>query len=941
MSISANWIWRKVSGDCYNDNIIAHKSFVLSGDLRKAVISVTADSFYRLFVNGQWVCDGPARGWPTHYYYDQIDMTNYLVSGPNEVRIIACYYGVGHFHGMPQRPGLLAQIDIENAGGTERIVTDSSWQVAPASPWHANTPKISCQMSPAEVYDARHDNHIVFESAAVLCGANEGPWQDLRARDVKMLTRKPVGFKEFIGANTLRRHNEQTFCLPWAKLLYPGLIQANRRLMPAFAMATVIETDACVSISIDVTDHRKGEFNISVDGRAFTSPAVLESGRYLLFISHGLSLNHMTDVTVSFSAESDCNLANPYQTDSENPWAMLVFEAFKCADDDLAWQQHSTEFQTCLDGYTEKMKQLGAVGDTAAFIAETSDKALHLPPEEMFAKDSYYRFIKRDRIHTTAAVDSPEEILSGRDGVVTVLPSEDGDAELVYDLGTQNIGYFSFEIEAEAGVEVDVYSVEYITPGGTIQFPGDHRNGMTYITKSGVNTFTSLKRRSGRYVFIRMNHQTGPVRLRRFELIESTYPVRQKGHFECSDPALNRIWDISEHTLKLCMEDTFTDCPLYEQTLWVGDARNESLFAYGVFGSTDIAKRCILLAAQSLERFEMVSSQLPSSWHCILPAWSFLWGISIWDYYWYTKDEAFLAEMWPYICKNLKAASEHINPDGLFSGDFWNLFDWAGIDQDHETVLHNSMFMIGAIDAAIQCGRAAGQEADINELAQARAILKAGINRLWQESEKAYPDSIHEDGTISRSISQHTSFLALLYDIAEPERVESLISNVIAPSEQTVKVGSPFAILYLYEMLDKYGRGDVILQSIYDAYLPMLQAGATTVWESFNTGTLAEDEFPTRSHCHAWSSAPLYFLPRVVLGIRQIAPGCESFEISPYVADLDWAKGAFATPKGLLEVSWTKDGEILYISCTAPAGVEVVYKENDSHTGYKICSKTL
>ncbi len=941
MSISANWIWRKHKEISYNDTIIARKEFILSGDFREVLISVTADSFYRLFVNGQWIGDGPARGWPEHYYYDQIDIADYLKPGTNEIRIIACYYGVGHFHGIPQQPGLLAQMDIEYADDSaERLITDASWQVAPAKGWHTNTPKISCQMSPAEFYDARHEDEIVFENAAVLCGANEGSWQDLRVRDVKMMTRKPVGFKEFIGANTLTEHSELAFCLPWVKLLYPGLIQANRRLVPAFAIATVIETDARVSLSIDVTDHRRGEFNISIDGQPVTSQTALEAGRHLLFISHGLSLNHMTDVTASLSADDEFKLVNPYQADSENPWAMLAYEEFKCHDNDLAWQQHSTEFQTCLDSYTKAMKQLGAVGDIAAFVGETSDKSLDLSSEEMFAKDRYCRFVNREKISDIEeSVQSPENILEAHNGEVTIWPPDAGDVELIYDLGEQNIGYYSFEIETQEGVEVDVYGVEYVTPGGTIQFPGDHRNGMSYITKAGINMFTSLKRRSGRYIFLRFSNQTEPVRLRRFELIESTYPVEYQGRFECSDESLNQIWDISAHTLKLCMEDTFTDCPLYEQTLWVGDARNESLFAYGVFAATDIAKRCIKLAAQSLERFEMVGSQVPSSWHCILPAWSFLWGISVWDYYWYTGDETFLKEMWPAIYKNLKNASNHINADGLFSADFWNFFDWAGIDQDHPTVLHNSMFMIGAIDNAMQCGCVLGHEKQNAELSKTRTILKDGVNRLWDEAKQAYPDSIHKDGTVSPSVCQHTSFLALLYDISEPDETDILMKNVLHTSNETVKVGSPFAILYLYEMLEKFGRNDIILKSIYASFLPMLKAGATTVWESFNVGTLSHDEFPTRSHCHGWSSVPLYFLQRIVLGIRPTSPGCESFEISPYVTDLEWARGTYATPKGPVEVSWHKNGETLNISCIAPAGVEIIYKENNSHTGYEIFSK--
>src|SRR5690606_2240054 len=117
------------------------------------------------------------------------------------------------------------------------------------------------------------------------------------------------------------------------------------------------------------------------------------------------------------------------------------------------------------------------------------------------------------------------------------------------------------------------------------------------------------------------------------------------GSFSCSDLRLERVWDISAHTLKLCMEDTFTDCPLYEQTLWVGDARNESVFAFTAFGAEDLARRCIVLAGQSLERYPLVGCQLPSAWDTLLPAWSFLWGISVWDYYFQTGDKAFVKQV--------------------------------------------------------------------------------------------------------------------------------------------------------------------------------------------------------------------------------------------------------------------------------------------------------
>ena len=146
-------------------------------------------------------------------------------------------------------------------------------------------------------------------------------------------------------------------------------------------------------------------------------------------------------------------------------------------------------------------------------------------------------------------------------------------------LGQQNCGYWTFDLIADEGVVVDIAAVEYIAPDGRIQHAGT-RNCLRYITKQGLNSYTSFDRRSGRYIFMTFRNQKTPIQIRHFTLFESTYPVKQIGDFNCSDMRLNKIWSICARTLKLCMEDTYTDCPLYEQTAWVGDLRNEALVGY-------------------------------------------------------------------------------------------------------------------------------------------------------------------------------------------------------------------------------------------------------------------------------------------------------------------------------------------------------------------------
>ena len=405
------------------------------------------------------------------------------------------------------------------------------------------------------------------------------------------------------------------------------------------------------------------------------------------------------------------------------------------------------------------------------------------------------------------------------------------------------------------------------------------------------------------------------------------------GSFSCSDGRLGEIWRISTRTLKLCMEDTFTDCPLYEQTHWVGDARNESLLAYPVFGATDIGRRCIQLTAQSLERYPIAGCQTPSGWDVLLPAWSFLWGISTWDYYWYTGDQQFLRDIWPSVIRNLKGAEHCVNEQGLFSGPFWNMFDWTGADQNQKTVLHNSMFLIGAIDATLKEADVLGDTSQAAWLKAFRQRLVTGVNKLWDAKKSAYPDSIRGDGSISPSTCQHTSFLSILYDIVEPGNLASAKKNLLDPPPGMIRLGSPFAALYLFETLEKLGLDETIVQEIYRNYLPMLEAGATTVWESFPSGTTGRDGFPTRSHCHAWSSAPSYFLPRIILGVKATSPAGQAIQLSPRLCNLTWAAGTVATIRGPVSVAWRLTGDKFELTCSAPQGTQVEFVRNDSLAG--------
>ncbi len=937
----AKWIWcQRRRYNQYNDAMVTQKQFRVPA-FHKAEVHITADTFYRLYINNVWVNDGPARAWPEHYSYDSIDITPYLKKGVNDVKIIARYFGVGDFHHIPQQAGLLAQIEIMTAQGkVKTIPTDAAWQAADYRPLLKNTPKASIQMEPAEFYDARKAEKLAFHKAAVLFSAEAGPWRDLTRRKVPLINRKEVAFTRFLSAQAVDAPGDY-WCLPFRNLLHPHRMEANRYVHCPFILTTILQVRKKTRVQFDVLDSLGNRYSVFIDGKSRKANSfLLAPGKHLVLLVWK-QLSHTTDLSLRLVREGGTALLNPLRPGYENPWCFIPFPEYAFVSDDKNW----LHFMTSRPELAEKVQKFQQLSENLVNQNKTNRDAKALcgsrakltPSSRMFVRDHYHRFLSQQPLPDVAVhVDNPAGLIHDNAETTTVYPSARGAVQLLYDLGRQSCGYFDFELMAEENGEIDIYAVEYLTPDGQIQNTLINRNGMSYITRKGLNRYVSLKRRSGRYIFITLRNFRRPVQIRRLGVIESLYPAEYQGTFTCSDESLNRIWGISARTLELCMEDTFTDCPLYEQTLWVGDARNESLFAYTLFGGSDIARNSIEITAQSLERFPITGCQVPSGWDCLLPAWSFLWGISVWEHYWYTGDAAWLKKMWPAVWKNLQGAFGFIDKKGLFSADFWNFFDWARIDQDHECVLHNSMFLVGAIDAAVQCAAVLHKDRLAGSLKSKRRELASAINRLWDKKRKCYPDSIHEDGTISPSASQHTSFLSLLYDIIPARYRRDAIQNIVNPDPQTIRVGSPFAMMFLLETLEKLGREKEIIQSIYRDYTPMLHLGATTVWESFARGTLGNHEFPTRSHCHAWSSAPVYFFSRIILGLRQTAVGCRSFALSPHPLDLKFARGSVATPLGPVSIQWQREGRTINITCQTPREIKIRLQRNPSLKGLSL-----
>ena len=138
------------------------------------------------------------------------------------------------------------------------------------------------------------------------------------------------------------------------------------------------------------------------------------------------------------------------------------------------------------------------------------------------------------------------------------------------------------------------------------------------------------------------------------------------------------------------------------------------------------------------------------------------------------------------------------------------------------------------------------------------------------------------------------------------------------------------------------------IYTVRDYWGGMLDMGATSFWEDFNTewtrNAFRIDELPVagkkdihgdfgdfcyvgfrHSLCHGWASGPAAWLIAHVLGVQVADVGCKTVRVAPFLGDLQWAEGSFPTPRGVITVRHERqtDGNVK-TDISKPDGVQVV-----------------
>jgi len=369
------------------------------------------------------------------------------------------------------------------------------------------------------------------------------------------------------------------------------------------------------------------------------------------------------------------------------------------------------------------------------------------------------------------------------------------------------------------------------------------------------------------------------------------------GAFQCDDEQINEIYRTSVRTSRLCHQLSLWDGIKRDRLPWVYDLYLAARGAYPIWSDFSVLKRSLMELGHTPE----------GSWMNTLPDYTLWWFATIWEYLMHRSDAQFAEELAPAIQRHADWVGQNIDENGFMKVER-GFIDWVPMTPEESRLSLQAVYVIA-------------REA-LRNISDSMPHLEITFD--WPVPEipeeqflNAEPVATKVLGILSGYVSEESALEFLTnYELSDP----------ITPC-------SGYLLACLYADSDMHEKGLSVIRSLWGG---MLDSGATAFWEAARcdypddfhkhlTTYTAYDEYRI-SLCHAWSSTPVEWFTRVLLGVNPLVPGYREVEIVIWAPEsMKECAGQVSTPFGPIGISWIRDedGQIL-VRTDIPEGVRVV-----------------
>ena len=142
----------------------------------------------------------------------------------------------------------------------------------------------------------------------------------------------------------------------------------------------------------------------------------------------------------------------------------------------------------------------------------------------------------------------------------------------ILDFAAETVGFLDVDFYSDCEQKITFSYAEHLTDGDVRRILGPRDFSVEYVAKKGVNKYVNPFLRLGcRYLKIQSEK---PIDVNYIGLNKVSYPFDEKKELKlCED--LQKIYQVSKYTLKMCALDHYEDNPWREQSMYDLDSRNQ------------------------------------------------------------------------------------------------------------------------------------------------------------------------------------------------------------------------------------------------------------------------------------------------------------------------------------------------------------------------------
>jgi hypothetical protein len=380
--------------------------------------------------------------------------------------------------------------------------------------------------------------------------------------------------------------------------------------------------------------------------------------------------------------------------------------------------------------------------------------------------------------------------------------------------------------------------------------------------------------------------------------------LKERGGFTCSDPEINRIYEVAKYTLHLNSREFFIDGIKRDRWVWSGDAYQSYLMNYYLYFDNPTVSRTIL----ALRGKDPVTGHVNT-----IMDYTFYWFLSIYDYYQYSGDKTFINQFYPRMQSLMDYCLGRRNKDGFMEGlpGDWVFVDWADKLSKKGALSFEQLLFCRSLETMAICAKLVNDNVAAAKYEQEAAQLKTKLMATyWNPSKQAMVHSLI-NGSQSENVTRYTNMFAIFFDYFNQDQKAAVKQSVLL-NDKIQKITTPYMRFYELEALCAMGEQKFVTKEIKDYWGGMLALGATSFWEEYNPTKKGVEHYAMygrefgKSLCHAWGASPIYLLGKYYLGVKPTSPGYATYAIDPALGGLEWMQGKVPTPNGEVELYCNK-----------------------------------